>query len=108
MPDPKKIKHADFTGQVHDREIKKIRARENKSREVWFGLGMFGMVGWAVTVPMVLCIFCGVWIDMKWPGRYSWTLMFLMIGIILGCVNGWYWISRERRTINREREKNGD
>ena len=39
----------------------------------------------------------GVWIDTKWPSRYSWTLLLLMAGVMLGCLNAWYWVTRESR-----------
>ena len=93
-----------FPDEVNVREKRKLRAREKKTDTIWFGLGLFGVVGWAVSIPTVLCIFLGVWIDLKWPGPYSWTLMLLMVGLILGCLNAWFWINRQRSAINRERE----
>jgi len=98
----------DFPGEVDVRERRKLRARRKKSNEVWFGLGMFGVVGWAVAIPTVLGVFFGVWIDLKWPSRYSWTLMLLVIGLIMGCLNAWFWVSRQRRTITRERSDDGN
>ena len=93
-----------FAQEVDVREKRKLRARRKKTDEVWFGLGMFGVVGWAVAVPTVLGIFLGVWIDMKWPSPRSWTLMLLMMGLIVGCANAWFWVNRQRKAINRERE----
>ena len=97
-----------FPKEIDVRERRKLRARQKKSDEVWFGLGMFGMVGWSVAIPTVIGIFLGVWIDIKWPGQYSWTLMLLVIGLITGCMNAWFWVNRQRRDINRERENHGD
>ena len=93
-----------FPAQVHLREKRKLRARKTKPGDFWFGLGMFGMVGWSVAVPTVLGIFVGIWIDLTWPGPYSWTLMLLIFGMILGCLNAWFWVNRQRKTISRERE----
>ena len=90
------------------REKRKIRAGKKRQDQFWFGLGMFGLVGWSVAVPTVMGIFIGIWIDIKHPGQYSWTLMLLMIGLVLGCINAWIWIARERNGIQREREENGD
>lgn len=90
--------------KVRAKELRKIRARGQQERSVWFGLGMFGLVGWSVAIPTLMGVAVGVWIDFKWPSRYSWTLMFLVIGIILGCVNAWYWVTRERRMIEEERK----
>ena len=35
------------------------------------------------------------------PNRYSWTLMMMFIGVVLGCINAWYWVSRERSKMER-------
>ena len=83
--------------KVGAQEDRKIRARQEKDRGVWFGLGMFGLVGWSVAIPTVIGIAVGIWIDAKWPSSYSWTLMFLIIGVIVGCLNAWYWVRRESR-----------
>ncbi|AEF98944.1 AtpZ/AtpI family protein [Methylomonas methanica] len=72
------------------------RARERPKHGLWFGLGMFGLVGWSVAIPTVLGIALGIWLDRKWPGPPSWTLTLLFLGVILGCRNAWYWIERER------------
>jgi ATP synthase protein I len=72
-------------------------ARKKRSESAWYGLGMFGMVGWAVAVPVVAGIAIGVWIDGRWPGETSWTLALLLAGVALGCLNAWYWIQREGR-----------
>jgi len=83
--------------KVGAREDRKMRARQEKDRGVWFGLGMFGLIGWSVAIPTVIGIAVGIWIDAKWPSSYSWTLMFLIIGVIVGCLNAWYWVRRESR-----------
>lgn len=73
------------------------KARGRREENALFGLGMFGMVGWAVAVPIVAGIALGVWIDTRWPGETSWTLILLFAGVALGCLNAWYWIQREGR-----------
>ncbi|WP_319523260.1 AtpZ/AtpI family protein [uncultured Desulfosarcina sp.] len=105
MPDDLSKDGKRFPDAVDTAEKRKLRAREKKKDAVWFGLGMFGMVGWAVAIPTVLGIFLGVWIDLRWPGPWSWTLMLLAIGLILGCLNAGFWVNRERRMIDRDREK---
>jgi ATP synthase protein I len=37
----------------------------------------------------------GIWIDTTWDSPYSWTLMLLFIGVMVGCLNAWYWVKRE-------------
>jgi len=84
-------------------ERRKVRARLRRDDTVWFGLGMFGLVGWAVTVPMLAGLAAGIALDAARPGPRSWTLMLLLAGVALGCLNAWYWVSRQRREIERGR-----
>lgn len=83
--------------EVGGKEARKLRARRERGLGGWFGVGMFGLVGWAVSIPTVLGTALGVWVDREFPSRYSWTLMGLMAGVIWGCLNAWYWVKRESR-----------
>jgi ATP synthase protein I len=95
----------DLCRKVKAKEARKMRARQQQEQSVWFGLGMFGLVGWSVAIPTLVGIFLGVWLDLRSSSRYSWTLMLLIIGIGLGCLNAWFWISRERKMIEEETEE---
>lgn len=81
--------------------MRKLKARERHS-SIWFGFGTFGVIGWSVAIPTLLGLVLGIWIDTTWPSPYSWTLMLLVIGLALGCLNAWRWIERERRQIESE------
>jgi ATP synthase protein I len=83
--------------RVSEKEGRKLKARRERDRSVWFGLGMFGMVGWSVAIPTLIGIALGIWIDTTWTGPYSWTLMLLFIGVMMGCLNAWYWVKRESK-----------
>lgn len=87
---------------------RKRRARRQREAGVWFGLGMFGMVGWSVAIPTLAGVAIGVWIDTTYPSPYSWTLMLLVPGLAIGCLNAWYWISRERRHIEATRRESDE
>ena len=39
----------------------------------------------------------GLWIDEPWKGSVSWILNLLIIGVLIGCLNAWYWVSKEGR-----------
>ncbi len=83
---------------VIERETRrKISAREETDRSIWFGMGMFGIIGWSVAIPTLLGTAVGVWIDRNWPSSYSWALMLLFLGLILGCLNAWHWVNKESR-----------
>ncbi len=103
---------ADHSGQtrrlgtaISRRAARKRRAQRQRDSSVWFGLGMFGMVGWSVAVPTLAGVALGLWIDARWPSPYSWTLMLLVPGLAVGCLNAWYWINRERRNIEAARRE---
>lgn len=85
--------------EVGDQARRKLAARREGDRGVWFGLGMFGLVGWSVAVPTLLGIAVGLFLDgrLPGPGRVSWTLTGLVLGIVVGCLNAWYWVTRESR-----------
>ena len=76
------------------RHHKAIGQRDNP---VWFWLGMFGLVGWSVSVPTVLGVLLGWWLDHRYPEGMSWTLNLLVLGLAVGCWNAWHWLSRESR-----------
>ena len=85
----------DLRETIGAKEARKLKARQAPDREIWFGLGMFGLVGWSVAIPTLLGVAVGMWIDVTWPSRFSWTLMLLLVGVLLGCINAWYWVTRE-------------
>ena len=93
-PTPRKRDVTEIVGRKAER---KLRARRQARRGLWFGLGMFGLVGWAVALPTVAGVALGLWLDARFPSRISWTLSLLFIGALLGALNAWYWVARESR-----------
>jgi len=55
---------------------------------------MFGVVGWSVAIPTLIGTALGIWIDNNWPSQFSWTLMLLIGGVMVGCLNAWYWVRK--------------
>src|SRR5512137_1823685 len=84
----------DFTKKVGLRESLRIRAGKSRKQTMWFGLGMFGLIGWSVAIPSLIGVSIGLWIDKEMPSRFSWTLMLLIIGVALGCLNAWFWVKK--------------
>ncbi|HVC92147.1 MAG TPA: AtpZ/AtpI family protein, partial [Pirellulales bacterium] len=68
-------------------------------KSIWFGLGMSGLIGWSVTVPTLIGTALGIWIDHRYPSRFSWTLMLLFMGLILGCLNAWHWVDSQHKEM---------
>jgi len=99
MAKQKGVAQEEFERKIGSSEARKLRGQQNRSKAVWFGLGMMGMIGWSVAVPTLIGVAIGVWLDVNFPGRISWTITFLFVGLVMGCVNAWYWVERERKKI---------
>lgn len=94
----------ELSRHVGVRAARKLKARRRGTQTVWSGLGMIGLVGWSVVVPTLAGAALGVWLDQNVPMKHSWTLMLLFIGLIIGCVNAWYWVDKEDKETHEERE----
>ncbi len=81
---------------------RKIRARSKGPSSVWFGLGMMGLIGWSVVVPTLLGAALGIWLDERDPSGRSWTLALLSIGLVIGCLNAWHWVSKEGDEMHKD------
>ena len=87
-----------FAAKVGAEEIRKLRARRNPA-QVWFGLGMMGLIGWSVAVPTLLGAALGLWLDKHHAGAHSWTLALLVAGLAIGCLNAWHWVEKEDKAM---------
>lgn len=96
-----------LAAQVGAKAERKLRSQRNKSKEVWFGMGMIGLIGWSVVVPTLLGAALGIWLDKHHAGQHSWTLALLVAGLTVGCFNAWHWVAKEGRAI-REEQGEGD
>jgi ATP synthase protein I len=93
-----------FTKQVGEKAQRKLNAMHEKKQSIWFGLGMFGMIGWSVTVPTLLGVAIGIWLDKHYPQSFSFTLNGLIVGILGGCYLAWHWVSKEHKDMNKKEE----
>jgi len=82
--------------EVGAKQERMIRARDEKNN-LWSSIAVFGSVGWSVAIPTVLGVVIGIWIDSRWHSRFSWAVMLLVGGLVLGCVNAWMQISRGQK-----------
>jgi len=99
----------------HEREqlLREIASKERRRRRrqrhpptVWSGLGVFGMVGWLITVPTLIGIAVALWVNSIYPG--TWTLGFFFLGLAIGCINAWLWVERERRKVYEDDDEDDD
>ena len=93
-----------FAEQVGMKAERKLKARRNPSRSVWFGLGMMGLIGWSVVIPTLLGAALGIWLDKRHAGERSWTLALLAAGLTAGCFNAWHWVAKEEKAMREEED----
>ncbi|MCW8399443.1 AtpZ/AtpI family protein [Legionella sp. PATHC038] len=96
-----------FVKQIGSKVAQKRKAKRHARFIIWSGLGMMGLIGWSIAAPTLLGVALGHILDMHYPGKHSWTLTLMIIGLILGCVNAWYWVAKEDKEIHKE-QKNDD
>jgi ATP synthase protein I len=94
-----------FARTVETKVSRKLRMQRDTTQGVWFGLGMSGLVGWSVAVPTLLGAMLGIWLDHKHSSHYSWTLMLMIIGLIIGCANAWHWLSEQDAAMRKANDK---
>lgn len=95
--------HRDSFQKTVGDKVRRKQRHQRESTKIWFGLGTFGMVGWSIAIPTVIGIALGIWLDENFAGDMSWTLTLLFGGVILGCANAWYWVEKERKYSQSER-----
>lgn len=83
-----------FIEVIEDKERKRIRAESERKNESFIWLRVFGIIGWSVITPVLLGIVSGMWIDKTFHPKFSFTLMFMFGGLMLGCFNVWNWLKK--------------
>ncbi len=93
---------AKFSEKIEAEVARKLKAQHETTKTIWLGLGMSGLIGWSVAIPIFLGAALGVWLDKRYPSHYSWTLMLLMVGLIIGCLTSWHWINSQYKQMYGE------
>lgn len=106
-PPPNEEKES-FKREVATRARRKEHARKHPASPLWSGFSLFGIVGWSVSIPTLLGIALGLWLDHNYAAAHSWTLTMLALGLALGCFNAWRWVSHEERGIHSDNESEKD
>ncbi len=104
----KKNQKENYKRLVQLKEKRKIRMLKQGKKNSFLGFGLFGLVGWSVVIPTLIGLGIGIWIDKQHSGKYSWSLMLLIAGVSVGCLQAWYWIQKERKTIKKDKEEEDD
>ena len=88
-----------------DRRVQRLQKKRKMS--LWQGLGVIGMVGWSVVLPTLLGLALGHWLDRVAPTRASWTLTWMLGGLIFGCAGAWRWVDQEWLQLKEEDQTDG-
>jgi ATP synthase protein I len=81
--------------KVAVRQAQVERGRKSK-QNIWRSIAVLGTIGWSVTIPTILGIALGVWLDARLVEPFSWTLTLLIFGLALGCIIAWQRIRKEQ------------
>jgi len=100
MPDVSRDDCNSFSEEIGAKADRKMTAQKDTG-SAWFGLAMFGMVGWSVVVPTLMGAALGIRLDKTYHQSFSWTLTLLLAGLCIGCLMAWHWVSKEHNDIGK-------
>ncbi len=94
----------EYSQRISKKASLKLKAQRNAVKGIWFGFGMFGLIGWSIVTPTLIGAFAGYCLDRRFPGPHSWILTLMIAGLMLGCLNAWHWVDKENKQIQKEQE----
>jgi len=85
----------EFEVRVRRQRERIEKGRAERQESFWNYLGLFGVVGWSVIIPMVIGVLLGRWMDHSFGTVYRWTLGLLIMGLVIGCLNAWRIVNKD-------------
>jgi ATP synthase protein I len=81
----------DFSKDI-DKSAKGLMKARKEKGTFWRYVYVLGIGGWLLALPIVGGAFLGKYLDKKFvgSGSISWTITFIIIGVIAGIYNVWY------------------
>ena len=91
MPDQRSSRKLPPSAKRLMREVASKQRSVERGHEKWSwsSITVLGVIGWSVTLPTLLGLALGLWIDRHWPSRFPWSLALLAAGLVFGCVAAW-------------------
>lgn len=109
--DMKNKKDSRFDRELENTVSKKINKRlwvQKQKPIVLKAFSLFGLIGWSVAVPVAAMAYLGLWVDKKYPSEnISYTLYFVLFGLVAGCYNAYRWLKKESNQLEKENNYNG-
>lgn len=84
-----------FERAVKQRQERLEHWQREGERSAGQNLAMIGALGTAITVPILLGIFAGRWLDRTFHTGLWFTLGLLLLGLVIGCILAWRRIRSE-------------
>lgn len=86
-----------------------INKTDNDTFKPTMGLSFLGALGWNIPLPTFLGALLGKWMDKHHPyASVSWTLNFLLLGLMVGIFSAWLWLKREGIDRSEREQKRRD
>lgn len=95
MNDPQPNEPDGLARNVHERAERHRRWLSEGEHPVARRLAQIGVLGWIVVVPMLIGVFVGRWLDLRFSTGIFWTAPLLLLGLALGCWSAWRWINSQ-------------
>jgi len=75
--------------EAFERDFRRQARRESGHRTFWTSLGVLGSVGWPIALLTAGGALLGHWLDRRWETGVRFALIFLTIGVVVGCWAAW-------------------
>jgi ATP synthase protein I len=81
-----------------DKSARELAKARKEKRTFWRYAYLLGAGGWLFAIPVVGGAYLGKYLDSRFGGKgISWTITFLVLGIVFGVYNVWRFFTREFR-----------
>ena len=77
------------------RKAERMQRARSGGQRFWAGLALVGSVGWMIVLPMVCGVMSGNWLDDRLETNLSFTLGFLLLGLVAGAYSVWRLLLRD-------------
>lgn len=76
--------------------LKKTEHLNNRGKQpITFNASILGIYGWHVSIPVLLGIILGRYLDNRFPvAHISWTLNFIILGVLIGFYHANRWVQK--------------
>lgn len=74
---------------VRIRRERRARRRREGEGSLAQSLGMIGVLGWSIVIPMLAGTFAGRWLDHRLHSGILWTGALMTLGLAAGCLLAW-------------------